>query len=301
MTPFHRLLIPALSCWAVGSAPVLLAAENDVKSASIWKVSDEDSSVYLAGSVHLLREKDMPIPPIFDEVYAVSDELIFEIDMAAMTDPAIAVKMRALGSLPAGENLGDRFSEETMTKLESYLSERNFPRGLFDRFTPGMVFLTLSSIEATRNGARPDLGLESQFYLKSEEDGKPSRGLETPEYQMSRFDEIDPENLEALVNESLDDIDQAEESLDEIISAWKTGDGEKIAELILEEMASGSPLREVLLTERNKNWIPIIEESLAGSDTVLFIVGAAHLVGEDSVVELLQKKGHEVSQLEFED
>lgn len=278
-----------------------LNAEDNVKRPPIWKISDDDSSVYVAGSVHLLRKKDMPIPPVFDKVYAEADEVVFEIDMAEMTNPAVAMKMMALGALPAGESLSDHFSEETMDKLRSYLSERKMPTGLFDRFTPGMVYLTLSSLEATRQGADPNLGLEMQYFKKSQEDGKPSRGLETPEFQMSRFNELEKAEIEQLIGESLDDLEKASEQLDEIITAWKTGDSGKISALLLEQMEEGSAVREVLLTQRNKNWVPEIEKSLAGETTVLFLVGAAHLIGKDSVIDLMEKKGHAVTQLEFND
>jgi len=297
--PFRRrtFFLALLTACATSS----LFAEDGVNRPPIWKVSDGDSSVYLAGSVHLLREKDMPIPPIFGATYEEADEIVFEIDMAEMMNPAMAMKMMALGALPAGESLTDHFGEETMGKLRNYLSERKMPTGLFDRFTPGMVYLTLSSIEATRNGARPDLGMETQFFLKSQEDGKPSRGLETPEYQMSRFNELEEGEIEKLINESLDNLDDTAAQLDAIITAWKTGDSNMISELLLEQMASDSTVRDVLLTQRNKNWVPLIEESLAGENTVLFLVGAAHLVGDDSVIDLLEKKGHVVAQLEFEE
>ncbi len=297
MSLFQTLLLTAS---LVAMLPPWAAANEITKRPPIWEISDDDSSVFVAGSVHLLREKDMPIPPVFDKVYAASDEIVFEIDMAAMTDPSIAMKMLALGALPVGESLSDHFSEETMGKLRDYLSERNLPTGMFDRLSPGMVYLTLSSLEATRNGARPDLGLETQFFKKSREDEKPSRGLETPEYQMSRFNELEVAELENLISESLDDLDQAAEQLDKIITAWKTGDSALITELLLEQMEVGSAVREVLLTQRNKNWVPSIEESLAGEGTVLFLVGAAHLVGDDSVIDLLKEKGHAVTQLEFD-
>lgn len=293
-----RSIFVAASVVAV--LPHFSGAEENLKRPPIWEIRDDDSTVFIAGSVHLLREKDMPIPPVFDKVYAMADEIVFEIDMAAMTDPTIAMKMLALGALPAGESLSDHFSEETMKSLRGYLSERNMPTGMFDRLSPGMVYLTLSSLEATRNGARPELGLETQFFRKSKEDEKPSRGLETPEYQMSRFNELEVGEIEKLIKDSLDDLDHAGEQLDKIINAWKSGDSAMVAELMLDQMDEGSTVREVLLTQRNENWVPAIEDSLAGENTVLFLVGAAHLVGDGSVIDLLEKKGHAVTQLEFD-
>ncbi len=277
-------------------AATLLPAEES-SPASIWKISDEDSTVYLAGSVHLLREIDMPVPPAFDRVYYEAEEVIFEIDMALMTDPSLALKVRDLGTLPEGKTLKDSLGPNTILRLQSYLKGIQMPVGLFDRFTPGMVYLTLASLEATRNGARPELGLETLYYQKCLEDGKPSRGLETIEFQMSRFNELESDMVESLINEALDEIDEGTANLDAIIAAWKNGDAEGLEELIVDQISPSPQLQEVLLTSRNRNWVPEIEKHLATDHDVMFLVGAAHLVGENSVVDLMREKGYEVLQL----
>ncbi len=277
-------------------ATPLLRADEPLM-APVWKISDADSTVYLAGSVHLLREKDLPLPAVFDRVYAGVEELVFEIDMATMAGPDSARKMRALGSLPAGERLVDKLAAATMNLLGDYLKKRGMPPGVFDSFTPGMVYLTIGSIEAARSGAKPELGLEMIYYGKSIDDGKPSRGLETVAFQMSRFNDFEPALLEKLITESLEEAEDSPEIFDAIVAAWRSGDEEALNELIVEQTAPNPRLREVLLTERNRNWIPEIEKHLATDRDVMFLVGAAHLVGDDSVIDLLREKGYEVMQL----
>ncbi|MGB0155113.1 MAG: TraB/GumN family protein [Verrucomicrobiales bacterium] len=279
------------------AANLAVAPAVHAGKAAIWKLSDDDSTVYLAGSVHLLREKDMPYPKAYDTVYKDSEELVFEIDMKEMNAPGAAMKMRQLGTLPAGESLGDHLSQETLTALDGYLKTNNLPAGMFNQFTPGMVYLTLGSMEALRQGARPDLGIETQFHQKAEKDGKPGSGLETTAYQMSRFNELDVETLNDLIKETIEASDETEETLDSIIKAWKSGDAQGLQKLVHDEMAKTPAVLEVLLIERNQNWIPVIEEKLAGDKNVMFIVGAAHLVGEGSVVQLLEDKGHKPVQL----
>lgn len=274
-----------------------IASVNSAEKASIWKLSDEDSAVYLAGSVHLLREKDLPFPDIYNTVYADSEELVFEIDMKEMNAPDAAIKMRELGTLPVGESLGDYLSKDTLQALDKYLRENDLPGGMFNRFTPGMVYLTLGSMEAIRLGARPDLGLEMQFHKKAEKDGKPGGGLETTEYQMSRFNKINIETLDELIGETVEGSDETDKTLDAIIGAWRRGDTEGLNKLVYEEMAETPEILEILLVERNRNWIPEIEKKLAGDRNVMFIVGAAHLVGECSVIELLEQKGLKLTQL----
>tara|TARA_R110000850_G_scaffold145753_1_gene267956 strand:- start:201 stop:1094 length:894 start_codon:yes stop_codon:yes gene_type:complete len=264
---------------------------EEITKTSLWKLSDDNSTVYLAGSVHLLREVDLPFPRAFDTAYHDSSELIFEIDMERLSDPSAAMKIRRLGTLPQGESLDNLLGEETMIGLQHYLKERGLPEALFDRFTPGMVFLTIGSLEATRQGARPDLGMETQFYQRATKDGKPSRGLETAEFQMSCFDELNIEILEELIHEIVEEIEKDDETLDSIIEAWKTGNLEDLDELVVEKMAESPELKKVLLTDRNKNWIPEIEKTLTKDHNAMFIVGAAHLVGDDSVIDLLEKKG----------
>jgi hypothetical protein len=114
---------------------------------------------------------------------------------------------------------------------------------------------------------------------------------------MSRFNDFEPALLEKLITESLEEAEDSPETFDAIVAAWRSGDEESLNELIVEQTAPNPRLREVLLTERNRNWIPEIEKHLATDRDVMFLVGAAHLVGDDSVIDLLREKGYEVMQL----
>lgn len=278
------------------SSPGLAKAEQS----AVWSISDEDSTVYLAGSVHILRETDLPVPKIFKQVYDKSEEVVFEIDMAEMSDPAMAMKIREIGTLPNGEALGDKLKPETVGKFKAYLEKRGIPYAVFQNFTPGMAYLTMSSLETLRMGARPDLGMESQYFKFASEDNKPSRGLETAEYQMSRFNEFTDEEMDEALSKTLDEIEEMADALDELIETWKSGNMDELEALIVEQMAPTPRVKEILLDERNENWIPEIEKSLAEKHNVMFLVGAAHLVGEGSVIDLLEEKGLKVTNLKNE-
>lgn len=263
----------------------------------VWQLRDGDSSVYLAGSVHLLREKDFPLPAEFDAAYANSSELVFEVDMGVLSSPEAMLTMQRLGTFQQGETLSDFLSEDTCALLQDYFLSRRVPAASFNRLKPGMVFLTISSLEAMRLGARPDLGLETKFYQRSVKDGKPSRGLETIEYQLSRFDELTTEEVEDLLRETLDEIDEMPDLITRMIEAWKAGNTRKLDKLLNEQFGKDDRIRELLLTDRNQNWVPEIEKALAGKANVMFIVGAAHLVGKGSVIDLLQQKGYRVEKV----
>lgn len=271
---------------------------EEVKRATIWKVSDADSTVYLAGSVHLLRPEDLPIPAAFEEAYAESEEIVFEIDMREMSTPEAAEKMQRLTTLPEGESLADHFGEETIKLLRNYLETNRKPVGLFDRSRPSSVLLMMSALEAVRHGARPELGLESTFFKKCREDEKPSSGLESIEFQISLLDAFEDSEIEKMVREELERVNESGENFDRIVTAWREGDGEQLAGLLEKEETFTPELREILLTKRNRSWIPKIEEALGKDRDFFFLVGSAHLVGEGSVVTFLREKGLEVVQVE---
>lgn len=276
-----------------------LLAEDSPK-ASVWKISDADSTIYLAGSIHMLREKDWPIPAVFDAVYERVNEIIFELDMAEMMKPGAAEQLRQLGALPEGESLSDHLGKETMEKLHRFLSDLGLSTSLLDRYTPGMTLLMLSSLEAAKYGATPERGLENIYFAKSVSDGKPSKGLETLEDQISIFNGLDAATLEKKIGTSLDQMEEGESKLEAIIQFWRLGKSEALAKALSED-ESLSDLHESLLIRRNQKWIPAIEKALAESHDVMILVGAAHLVGPDSVIALLKKKGHRVTQLANEE
>ncbi|MEM1441641.1 MAG: TraB/GumN family protein [Verrucomicrobiota bacterium] len=290
-----RFTLLALPFFALCTA----GAKDNVSRAPIWELKGESATVFLAGSVHLLREKDLPLPEGFDEVYEQADRVVFELDFAEMTNPATAMAIQRQGMLPQGESLSDHFEEETLKKILEFAGDLGLPAAVIERMRPGMIMVTLTSLNATRQGARPDLGIEMQFFQKANEDGKPTSGLETMEFQMGVFHRMSTETVTRLIVEMIDEQDEAEEALDDIIGAWKSGDPKQIEEIIVSELADEKEVRELLLDERNQNWITPIEEALKGDENVLFIVGAAHLAGEGSVIDLLEKKGYEPKHLFF--
>lgn len=268
-----------------------LSAKDSAARAPIWLLEGENATIYLAGSVHLLREKDLPIPAAFDEVYDLCDEVVFELDIAEMMDPATSKRVQKNGMLPKGETFEDHFDESTSASIRSYLGDLGVPARAFDQMKPGTLLITLTSLAATKQGARPDLGLEIQYYRKAINDNKRTSGLETMDYQMSLFHGLETETVQRLINDMIDEQDQAGEALERVIGAWKSGDPKQIEDIIVSELAEEEEMKELLLTRRNKNWIPAILEALEGDKNIMFLVGAAHLAGEGSVIDLLEKEG----------
>jgi uncharacterized protein YbaP (TraB family) len=271
-----------------------LAAGADEDRGCIWKLEGPAATVYVAGSVHLLRAQDHPLPRGYAKAYEDAARVVFEIDLASTRTPEAQQRARELGALPDGETLDTWLSPETLAAFRNYVAERGLGAAGLDRLRPGMISMTISATEAMRLGAMPHLGVEWIFQERAREDGKPVQGLETMEFQLGLFTGMSREEQEKLLGMTLDQVREAPDALPVMIRAWRAGDGEALAREMnrhLEE-ADGF-LAKRLLHDRNASWIPAIEEALRNPDgNTLFIVGAGHLVGEKSVIELLEAKGY---------
>lgn len=265
--------------------------------ACVWKIQGSRNTVYIAGSVHLLRVQDYPLPTAYDIAYEDSDRLYFEVDMVKMNDAKTIEKMRKLGTFTGKDTLRRHISDGTYKLLAAHLTSRGLPTLLFEKMKPGLLAISLSSMEALRMGARPDLGLEVKYHQKTLKDKKPSGGLETVEFQVTLFDKLNDREQDRMLRATLEKIDGMQDLLKNLIAAWKIGDTQKMDTLLNEEFKEDPNLKDILIDKRNQNWIPKIEEAFLSSENVLFIVGAGHLVGKGNVIELLEKRGYSARQM----
>lgn len=265
--------------------------------ACVWKLQGRGNTVYIAGSVHLLRQQDYPLPKAYDIAYENSSRLVFEIDMEELSDPKTIKRMQQLGTYSSRDSLRRHISPGTYNLLAAHLTSRGLPTLLFEQMKPGLLAINLSSMEALRMGARADLGLEVKYHNKALKDGKPSSGLETVEFQVTLFDKLNDRQQDRMLRATLEKIDAMQKLLKNLIDAWKIGDVESMDSLLNEEFKDDPKLKSILIDKRNQTWIPKIEKAFLNGENVLFIVGTGHLVGKGSVIDLLQQRGYILSQM----
>jgi uncharacterized protein YbaP (TraB family) len=159
-----------------------------------------------------------------------------------------------------------------------------------------MVMLTIAALEAQKAGLDPKLGLDKHFYDRAKAAGKSVIGLETTESQIDRLDKMTPELQEQLLRSSLSEAETARNSLKTIVSAWRRGDSSTLEKTLLTDFTQYPAVYQSLIVERNHNWMPQIDACLARSTPCFVVVGAAHLVGPDGLLTLLQRKGYRVEQ-----
>jgi uncharacterized protein YbaP (TraB family) len=168
---------------------------------------------------------------------------------------------------------------------------------VLDRMEPWLVALMFQAVEWQKAGLTPEHGVDVHFSGRAKEDGKPVGGLEPVEFQLGLFDAMPAEAQVAFLRQSLEEAPQTAEQMRQIVAAWRAGDAARIDAIMNESLDESPALYARMLTDRNAAWVPQIEQMLRGRDDVLVVVGAAHLVGEQSVVQMLRQRGYTVEQL----
>ena len=272
-----------------------LAALPAAADPALWVVRDKDSTLYLLGTVHVLKPDTVWRTPAIDKALAEADELWIEVD----TDDtaAMAPLVRKYGLDPANP-LSSKLTAEQKTRLDAAAVSMGATGASFEPLRPWLAGLQLSMGPLMKAGYDPASGVEAKLKAAARESGKPIRTLESLEQQIGFFGDLPPAVEMAFLLSALDEMDSGPAMLDALVAAWSAGDVQALNDLMVVEMAADYPeLYEALLVRRNRDWAGQIQTMLAGDGVSVIAVGAAHLVGDDSVQALLEKRGLKVERL----
>jgi uncharacterized protein len=285
---------------AVATAAVAVASTAAQPRAAtrsfMWKATRQQGAVYLVGSVHMLTKDFYPLAAPIEAGFKDSDLLVEEVDLAEMLAPDQQFSLLARGMLPAGQTLDKVVSPATMALVNARVGSLGMPASALQQFKPWFLAMTLMAVEWEKAGFDAALGLDKHFYDRAQTEGKTVQGLETTEYQISRFDGMAMTQQDRFLAESLKDLDAEKASVQKIADAWKTGDLPTLERLVLQDVKDDPFMYQRLLVERNRNWLPKIEALFARRGRAFIVVGAAHLVGPDGLIAMLKAKGARVDQ-----
>lgn len=281
---------------AILEAPAKTVAVEQSTKNCLWSIQTQSNKIYLLGSIHVLKPETYPLDPAIEKAYASSERIVFETDIAAMQDPAMQTKMLELGMYPAEQNLFENIPRNTRQQLEKKMSTLGLPLEAFSRFRPWFVALTLTTLELQRLGYNPQYGIDVYFFGKAQSGGKEIGFLEPPEYQIDLLGNMVNKDQNDFLKQTLKDLELISELAGDLVSSWKSGNADKLHELLHRSFKDYPNLNDRLLIQRNLEWVKEVEAAMHQNKNVLFVVGAGHLVGPESVVELLRKNGHKLKQ-----
>jgi len=281
------------------SAAVLPAFAADSAPAQhhiLWSLQGKTNKVYLLGSIHMLQPSEK-LPAAIDAAYADAKSLLMEIDMDDLDPAQMQRDVSELAMQPPNQTLRQQLGPEAYEKLMGKVQPLGIDPAALDPFKPWFAAITLVQVQMLKIGFDAESGVEQRLTRRAVEDHKPIRGLETAREQLEILARLPDKEQREFLLYSVDDVERMTSELDQLVGAWRRGDAKGMAKLLQEGFDEYPDLYRPLTVERNRRWVPQIEQLLDDQDDYLVVVGALHLVGTDSVIDLLERKGYKVTQL----
>jgi len=263
----------------------------------MWVAEGRQNTVYLLGSIHLLRQHDYPLPAAIDLVYDAVDALVMELDMDDLDYIEVIATMRELGVMDEAERLQELLGEELHAQAEAAAEATDIPLELLQDSEPWLAAITVQELLAMRVGFVGELGIENYLGDKARADGKPILGLETITEQLGFLDGLPMRAQSEWLVHSLVDGLRIEMLVDQLVVAWRSGDVGYLERELIHEARMSPEVHDAVLLQRNRSWIDKIVDLMDDDRDYLVVVGAAHLVGDDGLVELLAERDIPVSRL----
>jgi len=277
---------------------ILFTASGVGAESSVWVARSSKATVYLAGSFHALRASDYPLPAEFFTAYQNSRKIIFEVSPDETESTEYMGKFLSMAIYNDDTTLKEHITTAAYAKAERFCKERNYPLEQYQFFKPAFFVMTLTVSEMNKIGADPQKGIDYFFKDKAMQDGKVTGSLETVDQQLNLLTSMDASLGSDQILESIGELKQIEEMLGELLVVWRKGDEVKMEELYIKDLKLYPKLYQTLIVDRNNKWVRNIEGHLNGSGNTMVVVGAAHLVGADGLVNLLRKRGYKVVKLQ---
>jgi len=302
----HAALRAVAAAWLVAFfllsvGGVRLAAQDQAPggiqagSHCLWRVQSETTSVYLVGSVHLLKADNYPLSPAIEKAFRDSQRLVLELKLDDV-NPQNQGTILAKGRLDPGTTLEGIVSPKTYGMLRERVKQVGIPVQALDPFKPWVAALMLTTLKLKQLGYDPQYGVDHYFTRKAKQEGKEISGLETFEFQIDLFDRLSLPEQESLLLQTISELDVMEREFNDLVRAWVQGDTAALEKILLASFRDFPEIYRRMVVDRNRAWAGEVEKMLAGNEKTIVVVGAGHLVGKEGLAELLRAKGYAVEQ-----
>ncbi len=290
------LLAPSAMAQTPSAASAAVVAAPAGSGPGLWVVKDADSTLYLFGTIHVLKPDTPWGTAQVDRAFASADEYWFEI--ADLSDQSGVMPIIQAKGVSPDRPLSSLLNAEELADLDAAARTVGATAAQLDPLRPWLASLQLALASIQKAGYVASNGGDQILHARAAATGKPIKGFETAPQQIGFIADMSEDAQLAMLRSGLKEFDQADAMLDRMVTAWSTGDVEELDTLIGQEMKTESPeMYAVMLTNRNANWVDQIESLLAGSGTAFISVGAGHLAGADSLQVLLEQRGIRVERL----
>lgn len=268
-----------------------LNAETSSQPA-FWEIRQGDATVYLFGSMHFGHSDFYPLPKVVEEAFAASDRLVVEVDILKISPTEATQAVFKYGGLAPGESLAKHLSSEAYQALARHAEKNRLPVSAFDTFQPWYVSLMLVEAEIRKTTLQQQLGIDLYFLKRAS--GKKIDELESIDSQLSLFSGFSATEQEQFLMQTLDDLQHSQSYLVEMAKGWRSGDIESLESTLIAPFRDDPGTKAMfdrIFSQRNFKMSESVKSYLRGDETVFFVVGVGHMLGDEGIVALLQKDG----------
>lgn len=283
----------------------LSSNENAVESSSdseevkdpfkgyFWEISDEDSTIYLYGSIHMASESLYPLDESVEEAFTSSDYLVVEADVSNVDSTAYADAI-----VYAQGTLFDHLSEEGIEKYTMVCEEMNINPQMYQNLKIWVAGSTMMQFQLMRSDYSANYGVDMHFLNQANEIEKAIISLEGMDYQLNMMNNFSDEIQEDLFITSLGTLEETIADFESLYNLYVSEDEAALEAFINEDdsdLTTDPEVEKIMLTDRNKNMADKIHSYMQGDEDYFVVVGVAHYLGDDSVIDYLEEMGYTVN------
>lgn len=285
----RKFLVAASVAWLIFTSPVI--------ALPLWEIQGISNRIHLLGSIHFLRPQDFPLPEAITKALIDADVIIMELDLTTLNPITVQAIMLDKAIDPNGRGLDDFLDRRSYRRAQRLAAAVDIDLSTMRQYEPWYAALQITQLRLMQLGFDGSFGVESQILIQAIQHGKELGGLETLEAQLDSMDSLPMDAQQEFLMVTLEEAAAAGEMLDEIIDAWKSGDTAVLEENFLSDLSANAQLYDQLIVQRNRNWTKSIVSFTEDSRNYLIVVGALHLVGDDSVLKMLNDAGFSTRQI----
>jgi hypothetical protein len=263
---------------------------------SLWTVKGQHATVYLLGSVHVLKPSDYPLAAPIETAFSNAAVVVFETDIDKLQGAGAQLELLSKGSLPPGQTLAGAVSPALYNQFTNRAAQAGLPLFLVQRLQPALAAFMLQAFQLLQLGLDPDAGVDVRFHKLARAQHKTIIPLETVAFQENLVTSFSKEEGELILKSALDEFDTMAKEWDQMLKAWKVGNDRALDQLLNSMRREAPAVFKRLVTDRTASWVPKVMDLARGDKNAIVIVGAGHLVGKAGLVQLLRKKGFKVTQ-----
>lgn len=292
---------------APATEPTEISTESSI-TPLVYEVTDpEGNTIWIMGSIHVGYDYFYPLPDYAYQVYNEADTLAVEFDVVAF-ESDLSAQTEALTPMiyTDGSTISDYISQDLYDRAVQVLTDAGYYMEALDYYNVAMWSMLLDSLLIEELGVATGLGIDLHFLNKAHDDGKKIEDIESAQFQYGMMADYSmPLQLMLLESslESWEDLELYRENLEELAACWASGDEAELVSLLAaesdelteDERALYEEYNQAMITDRNIGMADFAEAALADGDQTLIVVGAAHVVGEGGMIDLLTRRGYTVN------